>query len=360
MKGDFEKRDDEEFLSGEDDGAGKPRMSLGYWLAMVAVGAAVAFAVSLLPGALAHAVEELSAMDRGTAFSNIEELTRDYEEALEAAEEVEHEVAVAGAQADELERALEDQRQRSEKASRWLFALQREGYTLVEMLLGSGSLKDFMKMSDYLDVITRRGQKEIKATAEMNDQLKALQDELDAKQEEAHKRLGRAKAALQEARDSRAYRQQGGIAICLAEDPSAYGAADGADWYATESEFVEEWSPRIDAYLAGSPMEGLGTAFAEASWRYCVDPRWSPAISNIESAKGRVCARPYNAWGWGAADEDPVGLALEWSSWESAIDAHVRGLSEGYGYTISLSGAQAYCTRWKDWYAVTLSQMAEI
>lgn len=360
MEDGFEKREDEDFLTGAGDGDGKSRAPFVYWLAMVAVGVVIACAVSLLPGALAHAVGELTVMDQGAFFSDIDVLAKDYEDALEKAEGVDREVAAANAHADELEQALEEQRQRSVKASRRLFALQSEGYTLLEMLLGSGSLKDFMKMSDYLEIITRRNLNEISATSEMRAQLKAEQEDLDARQEEAHKHLGRAKAALRDAQDSRANRQQMGIAECFAEDPSAYGAADGADWYASESEFVAEWAPRIDAYLEGSPMAGLGQAFAEASWRYCVDPRWSPAISNIESGKGRACARPYNAWGWGAADEDPVGLASEWGSWESAIDAHVRGLSDGYGYTISLSGAKAYCTRWKEWYADTLSQMAEI
>lgn len=136
---------------------------------------------------------------------------------------------------------------------------------------------------------------------------------------------------------------------------------DGADWYMDRDAFIEEWSARIDAYLEGTPMAGLGEAFAEASWKHCVDPRWSPAISFTESSNGRVCIRPHNAWGWGAADSDPYNLAAEWSSWEQAIDAHVRGLSKGYGYTISLSNARTYCPpNWQLWYNRTLGEMQKI
>ena len=77
-------------------------------------------------------------------------------------------------------------------------------------------------------------------------------------------------------------------------------------------------------------------------------------------SKGAYCIRPHNAWGWGAADSDPYGLASEWSSWEEAIDAHVKGLADGYGYTISILKAQKYCSSWSSWYNNTLAQMAEI
>ena len=74
-----------------------------------------------------------------------------------------------------------------------------------------------------------------------------------------------------------------------------------------------------------------------------------------------MCIRPHNAWGWGAADSNPYGLASEWDSWETAIEAHIRGLAKGYGYTISMSNAQKYCPiTWQSWYNHTLSEMAKI
>ena len=64
--------------------------------------------------------------------------------------------------------------------------------------------------------------------------------------------------------------------------------------------FINEWTSRIDNYLAGSPMAGQGYNFAVAAWNTGVDPRWSPAIACIESSKGLYCAGSYNAWGWSA------------------------------------------------------------
>ena len=127
---------------------------------------------------------------------------------------------------------------------------------------------------------------------------------------------------------------------------------DGADWGSDEKAFIAEWGSRIDAFLAGSPMEGQGATFARAAWAYGVDPRWSPAIANTESSKGVSCFRPYNAWGWGNAS---------WSSWEEAIDAHVAGLARGYGYSITIDAAQKYCPpNWEVWYNNTLSAMNSI
>lgn len=113
--------------------------------------------------------------------------------------------------------------------------------------------------------------------------------------------------------------------------------------------FIAEWTKRIDDYLAGSPLAGYGEVFATAAWENGVDPRWSPAISNTESSKGRNCFKYHNAWGWGQSS---------WPSWEAAINAHVAGLADGYGYTISVANANKYCPpTYLDWYEKTLSQM---
>ncbi len=125
------------------------------------------------------------------------------------------------------------------------------------------------------------------------------------------------------------------------------------DWNVSQQEFVSEWGSRIDAYLSGSVLSGYGTAFAEAAWENGIDPRFSPAISNTESTKGRNCFRSHNAWGW-------MG-DTSWGSWDEAISAHAQGLAKGYGYTISLANASKYCPpTYEDWYAKTLAQMRMI
>ena len=136
------------------------------------------------------------------------------------------------------------------------------------------------------------------------------------------------------------------------EEPLMEYNLPAIDWSVGREAFVAEWSARIDAYLAGSPLSGYGTTFAEAAWENGIDPRWSPAISNTESGKGSVCFLPHNAWGWGSS---------AWGDWDTAIRAHVAGLASGYGYSLTPEGAATYCPpHAADWYNKTLAQMASI
>lgn len=121
------------------------------------------------------------------------------------------------------------------------------------------------------------------------------------------------------------------------------------DWSMGKDAFIAEWTQRIDRYLDGSSLQGYGSVFAAAAWDNGVDPRWSPAISNTESSKGKVCFLPCNAWGWGSRS---------WGDWASAINDHVAGLALGYGYSITPAAAHKYCPpTYMDWYEKTLGQM---
>ena len=134
----------------------------------------------------------------------------------------------------------------------------------------------------------------------------------------------------------------------MPEEPDAEIVVPGGE----KEAFISEWSARIDAYLAGSPLAGQGRTFAEAAYEYGCDPRLSPAISTVESSTGRVCFRPYNAWGWGNSS---------WNSWEEAIWAHVAGLASGYGGQLTYAGAQKYCPpNAAHWYSSVLANMERI
>lgn len=128
---------------------------------------------------------------------------------------------------------------------------------------------------------------------------------------------------------------------------------DGVDFNIGREEFVKVWGERINNYLAGSPLSGYGETFAEAAFENGIDPRVSPAISNTESTKGAHCFKAFNAWGWMDSSV--------WGDWTTAINAHIAGWAKGYGYTVTLAGAAAYCPdTYQDWYQRTISQLVLI
>ena len=131
-------------------------------------------------------------------------------------------------------------------------------------------------------------------------------------------------------------------------EPEDSGTVETEPVVTSREYYVEVWSGRIDNYLAGSPLEGYGYAFAEAAWDYGVDPRWSPAIAAVESSKGMYCFEPYNAWGW---------FAYLGGDWDSSIRAHVAGLASGYGYTLSYAAAARYCPPGDLWYSACATQI---
>lgn len=162
-------------------------------------------------------------------------------------------------------------------------------------------------------------------------------EEIEAEEEAA--RIAAEQAAIAQAQQAREEQLEktGSLAI------------GSVDFSVGKEAFVSEWTQRIDNYLAGSPLAGYGSVFANAAWENGVDPRWSPAISNTESSKGRNCFLSHNAWGWGQSS---------WGSWEDAINEHVAGLASGYGHTISFANAKKYCPpNYENWYRDTLAQM---
>ena len=350
--------------------------------------------------------------------TEIEKLTDEYRKAQENVAVADAEAAKLQLEIDSIERILPDQQKRSDASIKQRYIMQTHPMETVDSLLASENMSSFLRQSEYLQRISKSNLEELNRTISMQVQLNASKTKLEqviaearAQSDAAHdalasvqeERVKKHGEAVEEARrqDSSGGAGIGDSSASNKQDESAEGneaeaeaeareaseseAAengdadgetddrnialsgeldaldDGADWTLDRDEFITQWAERIDAYFEGTPLEGQGVNFAASAWKYCIDPRWSPAISNTESSKGQICIRPYNAWGWGAADSDPYGLALEWKSWEEAIDAHCAGLAKGYGYGISMSNALKYCpVNWHRWYNNTLGEMAKI
>ena len=342
---------------------------------LLAVLMAFAGLTCAIPARDAWAVTEDIEAEISEEQAAVEQTAAAYNDAVARVAELDAQIADNEARIAELEDELPTQRASSAEAVRDLYKLQQNGGSMISALLAAQSIGEFLSQLDSLTRIFGHYSDEAAELAAMLEELEQTRASLDEARVEAVEQQEAAEQALAEAQAARERAQQEAIARAEAERAAAEEAArqaeqqqqqdqqqsvdsgtalapptnDGADWSTDKTAFVQQWAPRIDAYLAGSPLAGQGTAFASAAWDYGVDPRWSPAISTVESSKGAVCFRPYNAWGWGSSS---------WSSWPEAINAHVAGLARGYGYTLTIEAAQKYCPpNWEHWYSRVGAEM---
>lgn len=339
----------------------------------------------------------------------VEEATATYKEAMANIGAIKDEIAENEDKIAQIESELPEQRLRAADSLRTLYKMRQSSSGLVELLLSADDFNEFIATVTYLDRIQSKNMSELEQLNDLNSQLLEAQDTLMARQAQATQEAERAYQAQAEAIEAReavvrqaeaqaaAEQQQAEEALAKAakdaQEGKTFTNASGQQVAVTVSDtvptpapatsetkqeskkeeskqetpapvvqpvetvserdaFINKWAPRIDAYMAGYPLGGHGKTFAEAAWDCGVDPRWSPAISCIESTKGLYCFKPYNAWGWGS---------VSWPDWDTAIREHIAGLSAGYGYTISPSAAQKYCPpTWEDWYASVSSEMNKI
>ena len=320
--------------------------------------------------------------------SEIEQSAKKYEEASKEASELQAQIEENQARIDEINETIPNSQAQADASMRELYDLNNNFGMLINTILGIESLSDAIESYNYLEHVRNKNVERINTLSSLKQELDDLQEGLSSKKAEADAKAQEADAALKKAQAAREEAQRKAQEKAAAEKAALEAALkaeqekkeqeekqqqesaqkqqsefvvdgsitsptkDGADWSTDKTTFVNEWAGRIDNYLAGSPLAGQGKTFAEAAWDFGVDPRWSPAISNTESSKGLYCFKPHNAWGWGSSS---------WDSWEEAIRAHVRGLANGYGYTISEAAAKKYCPpNWLHWYNATSAQMNKI
>ena len=360
------------------------------------------FSLAALPFAQGRALaEDIDTNPQPDEFQQrIEDSAAAYNNATKRAAELDQAIADNDAAIKELQEKLPEQRERANAALVELYKSQQDTATMLDIVLSSANFSEFITRVDYFNTVTRANMSEVEALGKMQDDLTQAQANLEAEKAEADQQAQAAQDALAEAQAARVEAQRkaaeearraaeeaeaaqkaasssasssasasSGEASAdasdsddsdnsgssAAETPAESGGAastDTADWTSDEDRFVSEWAGRINNYLAGTPLAGQGETFARAAWTYGVDPRWSPAISYVESSCGAYCFQPHNAWGWGS---------VSWGSWEEAINSHVAGLARGYGYTLTYEAAKKYCPPNADhWYSTCLAQMNRI
>lgn len=314
----------------------------------------------------------------------IQETSTAYDEANARVESVQAQIEANEQRIAQIEELLPGKRAAAADSIRLLYKMQQGTGGLLDLLLSSEDFNSLIATIQYLDVIQSHNYDAVSELASLDAELQQTRSDLATQQaaaesdrQAASDALAAAKAARTEleqqmAEQAAAEEAERQAAIQEAQEDAASGDStfttgsgeqaavevpaqpdpDPVDWQSQKDTFVAGWATRIDAYLAGSPLAGQGTTFAEAAWAYGVDPRFSPAISAVESSKGLYCFRPHNAWGWGSSS---------WNTWEDAIWDHVAGLASGYGGHLTYAAAQKYCPpNAAHWYSSVLANMERI
>lgn len=310
--------------------------------------------------------------------SQVRQSAQAYNDAISRQEQLSQEISTLDARIKELEAKLPAQRERSDESIRALYKYEYDSSSILMMLLESSSVTDMLAIIDSYNWIIEYNTAEIASTIEMQAELASAKQSLESNRASAQQAASDALTSLQEAQAARermaaraaaaqAAEQQAAQSVLSssasseAEKQSASATSSAASttsasnvgWSADKSQFVNQWAPRIDAYLAGSPMAGTGKYYAAAAWDNGVDPRWAPAISYVESSRGAACYRSHNAWGYGG---------YSFGSWEEGINRIVAALgSSMYGGYLTREAASIYCPSNTDhWYNSCAEQMARI
>lgn len=320
----------------------------------------------------------------------VEQTAKEYDETNARMEKAEEKIRENEREIARIEEQLPSLRESAGESARALYKLNRDGNFPLDLLLSSGNAKDFLVACDYLDSINSHNLAAIERLSNAQRELQQRQERLQVDLESAQEDRKAADAALKDAQAARRKAEEeaierarkqaeqeaalaeaerkarqlasGGVDSGNAQRPQAQdgriealsaGVTEGdVDWSADKQAFVDEWTARIDAYLAGSPLAGQGSVFASAAWDNGVDPRWFPAISCVESTKGAYCFLPCNAWGWGD---------YSFGSWEEAIRGHIAYLADMYGSTVTPKAASIYCPpNASFWYNRCVEEMALI
>ena len=89
---------------------------------------------------------------------------------------------------------------------------------------------------------------------------------------------------------------------------------------------------KLDAFLSGSALAGLGSSFMNAERTYHVSARYFAAHSILESAWGTsaIAQNKHNLFGYGADDANPYIDALSFPSFDACIQFVAQRVSQDY------------------------------
>ncbi|MBN2944436.1 MAG: hypothetical protein JTJ24_04030, partial [Collinsella sp.] len=297
--------------------------------ARIITSAALAVALTATPmlsPVAAYAASQATQDQLSAAQQKIEAATSAYNDARTKLDDLQKQIDSNEASIEEIEAKLPEQQAKASSAMRDLYKYQKGTNPIVSFLVNAQSLGEFITTCKYTNQITSSSVDEIEELNNMQTELEQnkaelqqAKSQLEAEQKNAEDALAQAQQLRSEAQAKAEQENAAELAKLEADKAAAAEKLSGEGVSGSNSSsqatntnttidttvnnantgnsdydtFINEWTSRIDNYLAGSPMAGQGYNFAVAAWNTGVDPRWSPAIACIESTKGTYCANSY-------------------------------------------------------------------
>ena len=285
--------------------------------ARIITSAALAVALTATPmlsPVAAYAASQATQDQLSAAQQKIEAATSAYNDARTKLDDLQKQIDSNEASIEEIETKLPEQQAKASSAMRDLYKYQKGTNPIVSFLVNAQSLGEFITTCKYTNQITCSSVDEIEELNNMQTELEQnkaelqqAKSQLEAEQKNAEDALAQAQQLRSEAQAKAEQENAAELAKLEADKAAAAEKLSGEGVSGSNSSsqatntnttidttvnnantgssdydsFINEWTSRIDNYLAGSPMAGQGYNFAVAAWNTGVDPRWSPALSLI-------------------------------------------------------------------------------
>ena len=391
-----------------------------------AVACALSFALTAYAGAPALAANDPTQAQGqvNDMLAKIEETARAYQDAEAELEDINNQIAESEARTVEIEAKLPDQRARTAASIKNLYLFQQSAPSIVDLLLASQDLGEFLSTLHYFDTITARNTAEINNLCTLHDDLIQTQETLKASKSAVEEKRENARRALEDARNTRIEVQQAADKIAANESDAraqaiaaaqqAIDAAAGLPTAANPNAQNPAQTPSTPAQNAQQPAAAQNqpaqptATFTTASGNTATvevpaapSASTEPIVTNTSSSEVSDWAARIDAYlegtplaGHGsdfaqAASDygvdpriSPAISGIEsswgeinfreynawgwgnssWDNWSDAIRDHVAGYAELYGSSVTYDGAGMYAGEESqdEWYSSVLAEMDRI
>ncbi len=362
--------------------------------ARIITSAALAVALTATPmlsPVAAYAASQATQDQLSAAQQKIEAATSAYNDARTKLDDLQKQIDSNEASIEEIEAKLPEQQAKASSAMRDLYKYQKGTNPIVSFLVNAQSLGEFITTCKYTNQITSSSVDEIEELNNMQTELEQnkaelqqAKSQLEAEQKNAEDALAQAQQLRSEAQAKAEQENAAELAKLEADKAAAAEKLSGEGVSGSNSSsqatntnttidttvnnsntgssdydsFINEWTSRIDNYLAGSPMAGQGYNFAVAAWNTGVDDPVGPPPSPASRAP-RVLIAPILITPGAGVHVAAVGAALAAGARASPLTLPIWAPTTAPPLTPA--AAKKYCPpTWQDWYNKVAAQMNRI